>query len=293
MRSCGIVVLAVVGAVLIALVVAFLVAIAPSLVGAAPNPPIDRPATVTLSASRDVQWADDAVCDLTTVEAIASHHPATRQLVVLATASFGDTHGHAFVAVRDSGGAWHCQTDVVAARFGRTGTRPLLERRSGDGTTPAGVFPLGETTAWDGQVVNVFGNRPDPGVRAGIGYRAVRPQDCWGAIPNDADYNHLVNHYGCSQGDDEWLPRFGDVYAHAAVIGANMNPISGDAPGETPYAAAIFLHRHSYNSNGSTKPTSGCVSLPYDDLAATIRLLDPALNPHFAIGPVDWLRTTP
>ncbi len=49
--------------------------------------------------------------------------------------------------------------------------------------------------------------------------------------------------------DDEWLAGFGDVYSHAAVIGANLDPISGDAPGEIPYAAAIFLHRHSYNDD--------------------------------------------
>ena len=88
----------------------------------------------------------------------------------------------------------------------------------------------------------------------------MRDEDCWGATQNTARYQHLVNRPNCS-GPDEWLPRFGDVYAHAAVIGANLDPISGDAPGEIPYAAAIFLHRHSYAAGGATKPTSGCVSL--------------------------------
>ena len=182
--------------------------------------------------------------------------------------------------------------DTWIRRFGRNGARPLLERRSGDGTTPAGVFPLGEVTAWDGEVFSVFGNRPDPGVRDGIGYRDVRPQDCWGARPNHPDYQHLVANQGCPGPDDEWLPRFGDVYSHAAVIGANLDPISGDEPGETPYAAAIFLHRNSYTASGATKPTSGCVSLAYDELTEALRLLDPSLAPHFAIGPTDWLRST-
>ena len=155
------------------------------------------------------------------------------------------------------------------------------------------MFPLGETTAWDGQRVNVFGNRRDPGVRAGIGYRDVRPEDCWGAIPGDPDYNHLVHNPGCVGPSDEWLQRYGDVYSHAALIGANIDPISGDSPDEADraYAAAIFLHRHSYR-NGLTRPTSGCVSLPYDDLVTMVRLLDPTLDPHFAIGPTDWLRTS-
>ncbi len=266
--------------------------LSPGIVAALPGDAVRQPSRATETAVRDVQYPIAAVCDLDTVRELAARHPNTRQLVVLATPSFGGTSGSAFVAVRGNGGEWHCQTDTVSARFGRNGTRPLLDRRSGDGTTPAGVFPLGETTAWDGQRVNIFGNRPDPGVRTGIGYRSVRQQDCWGAIPGDAEYNKLVNRPGCSGPDNEWLPRFGDVYAHAAVIGANMDPISGDSPNEAgrAYAAAIFLHRHSYSSNGSTRPTSGCVSLAYDDLARTITLLDPTLDPHFAIGPTSWLR---
>ena len=76
------------------------------------------------------------------------------------------------------------------------------------------------------------------------------------------------------------------------MIGANLDPVSGDAPGETPFAAAIFLHRHSYTAGGQAKPTSGCVSLAAVDLVTFLRLLDPALGTHFAIGPTDWLRTT-
>jgi L,D-peptidoglycan transpeptidase YkuD (ErfK/YbiS/YcfS/YnhG family) len=275
-------------------VISLAATLTPGLAGALPGATVGGPSTVTETAVRDVQWDTRATCDLSTVVAVAERHPESRQLIVLATRSFTDTIGEAFVAAQDAGGEWHCQTDTVVARFGRNGTRPLLDRRSGDGTTPAGVFPLGETTAWDGQIVNVFGNRPDPGVKAGIGYRAVRRQDCWGAIPGDPDYNKLVNRTGCSGPDNEWLPRFGDVYSHAAVVGANMNPISGDSANEAnrAYAAAIFLHRHSYTSTGGTKPTSGCVSLPYDELANTIRLLDPKLTPHFAIGPTNWLRTS-
>ncbi len=252
---------------------------------------VDDPARPGTAARRDVQWSTVQTCDLTTAAAVGERNAGVRQIVLATTDSFADTSGSVAVAVRVAGDRWECQTGTFDARFGRTGTRPLLDRRSGDGTTPAGVFPLGEVTAWDGEVFNVFGNRPDPGVRSGIGYRDVRQQDCWGATPNTADYQHLVNRPGCPGPDDEWLPRFGDVYSHAAVIGANLDPISGDEPGEPPYAAAIFLHRHSYVSGSTTRPTSGCVSVPADGLRTVIRLLDPALSPHFAIGPTDWLRS--
>jgi L,D-peptidoglycan transpeptidase YkuD (ErfK/YbiS/YcfS/YnhG family) len=226
---------------------------------------------------------------MTTVAALSARHSGVRQFVVMQTSSFAATTGTVEVAVRTDDGVWHCQRGPQAARFGRAGTRPLIERRSGDDTTPAGVFPLGVVTAWDGQTFSIFGNQPDPGTLAP--YRPVRPEDCWGAVKNAARYNHLVNSPGCT-GPDEWLQRIGDVYAHAAVIGANLDPISGDAPGEIPYAAAIFLHRHSYSSSGAPLGTSGCVSLAIGDLVDTIRLLDPRLSPHFAIGPTTWLRSS-
>jgi L,D-peptidoglycan transpeptidase YkuD (ErfK/YbiS/YcfS/YnhG family) len=263
------------------------------LLGASPaaGGPVDEPATASARAVRDVQWSERAPCDLLTVRSLARRSPSVRQFVVASTPDWSSTTGTVFVAVRRLDGTWRCQTSPAVARFGRNGTRPLLDRRSGDGTTPAGVFPLGRVTAWDGETFSTFGNSPDPGVRPSVGYRDVRPEDCWGATPNTPSYQHLVDRPGCPGPDDEWLPRFGDVYAHAAVIGANLSPISGDAPGEPPYAAAIFLHRHAYTSSGATRPTSGCVSLGYGDLVAVLRALDPALSPHFAIGPTDWLRS--
>lgn len=244
-------------------------------------------ATVDEAAARDVAFSVEAECDLATVAGLASRHPGVRQFVVMATDDFGDVDGTVEVAVQTTGGDWRCRRGAQPAMFGRSGTRPLVDRRSGDGTTPAGVFPLGEVTAWDGQTFSMFGNRPDPGALAP--YRSVRPEDCWGATPNTSRYQHVISRYGCS-GPDEWLQNYGEAYSHAAVIGANLDPISGDEPGETPYAAAIFLHRTSYTSSGAGKPTSGCVSLGYDDLVGTIRSIDPALSPHFAIGPRTWLR---
>lgn len=250
---------------------------------------IDAAAVADRAAWRDVPYDPEATCDLATVEALAERHPAVRQFVVMATDGFAATDGTVELAVRDGGGDWHCQRSAQPAVFGRNGTRPLLDRRSGDGTTPAGVFPLGEVTAWDGETFSIFGNSPDPGALAS--YRDVRREDCWGATPNTSRYQQLIDRPGCS-GPDEWLTAFGGAYAHAVVIGANLDPVSGDEPGEDPYAAAIFMHRNSYDDDGRPKPTSGCVALDLDDLVASVRAIDPALRPHFAIGPVDWLRSS-
>ena len=254
----------------------------------ASTPELDGPASADATAVRDVQFSPTAQCDLATFDALSRAHPGVRQIVLVAAATPTSTTARLEVAVRSTTGAWRCQVGPRVATVGRSGVRPLAERRSGDGTTPAGVFPLGQVTAWDGQLFSMFGNRPDPGVQ--VPYRAVRQQDCWGATPGTARYQHLVNLPGCPGPDDEWLPRFGDVYSHAAVIGANLDPISGDAPGEPPLAAAIFLHRHSYASSRAVRPTSGCVSLASADLVEVLTLLDADLQPHFAIGTAADLR---
>lgn len=240
----------------------------------------------TTEADRRIDRAIGATCDLALVEALASRHPDVEQFVTVATDSWTDTTAQLELAAFDGTG-WVCQTSAMVAMVGRSGTRPLGDRRSGDGTTPAGVFPLGTQTAWDGQRFQFFGNSPDPGVRGT--YRAVRPADCWGATPGEPTYQQLYERENCPGPDDEWLPRFGDVYSHAAVIGANLGTVSGDSPGEPALAAAIFLHRHNYAGGTEPRATSGCVSLVAADLVTVLRSIDPELHTHFAIGEHDWL----
>ena len=267
-------------------------AVAPTIAGGIPEvaPPLNSAARVTTTAVRDIEFDIDATCDIATAEALAARHPGVRQFVLVKTTSFTASSGTVEVVGRSSNGTWRCQRAAQTARLGRNGTRVLADRRSGDGTTPAGVFPLGSVTAWDGQTFQFFGNSPDPGVRGT--YRDVRHEDCWGATPNTARYQHVVNLPQCPGPDDEWLAGVGGAYSNAAVIGANLDPISGDEPGEPPLAAAIFLHRHSYAADGSTRGLSGCVSLSQAELEYTLRTIDPALNPRFAIGPADYLLTT-
>ena len=254
-------------------------------VGAAP---LSAPAIATRTATRDIAFTPGAPCDIATALALSSRHPSTRQFVIVSAGSWTSTTASLQIVARSHSGEWRCQQAPVEARLGRSGMRPLADRRSGDGTTPAGSFSLGSVQAWDGQRFEFFGNRPDIGVRGS--YRLVRPEDCWGATPQTSSYQSLVNAAGCTS-PDEWLTRIGDVYGHAAVIGANLDPISGDVPGEPALAAAIFLHRNSYTAAGASKPTSGCVSLVEDDLELALRLIDPSLGVQFAIGELSWLRT--
>jgi L,D-peptidoglycan transpeptidase YkuD (ErfK/YbiS/YcfS/YnhG family) len=262
-------------------------ATSPTTIAAGPS--IGGAAVAGERAGRGIAAEVGATCDLDLVHDLATRHPGVRQFITVSSDAWSATTGRLEVVAFD-GSDWVCQLGARPAMLGSNGTRPLLDRRSGDGTTPAGVFPLGTQTAWDGQRFQFFGNSPDPGVRGS--YRAVQQQDCWGATPAAATYQQLYARANCPGPDDEWLPRFGDVYSYAAVIGANLTPVSGDAPGEPAYAAAIFLHRNSYGGGSTARPTSGCVSLDAADLVTALRLIDPALDPHFAIGLRSWISTT-
>jgi peptidoglycan hydrolase-like protein with peptidoglycan-binding domain len=174
-----------------------------------------------------------------------------------------------------TGGQWTCARSDMAGRVGRNGVRALANRRSGDGTTPGGIFPLGSMTAPDGQTFQFFGNGVNPGVQGT--WRQVRSGDCWGATPNTPDYNRLVTRAAANcQSPDEYLPNIQGAYSRAALIGANMGANrSGDAAGEAPLAAAIFLHRHSFDAAGNSRPTSGCVSLGNSNLIYVLQRVVP------------------
>ena len=217
---------------------------------------------------------------------VGVRNPAANQVIVILADATSLAKATLEVATRTRKG-WTC-APPMSARVGRQGVRPLLDRRSGDDTTPAGVFPLGTMTAWDGQVFSFFGNGADPGVSAGP-YRRVRAGDCFGATPNDVDYGHLVQRTKAKcHGDDEYLPSVTSAYIHAVLIGANMEPnVSGDAPDEIPYAAAIFLHRFRLDANGNPVGTSGCVSLGLTNLVSVLVAIQP--KTMFAIGEPKWL----
>jgi L,D-peptidoglycan transpeptidase YkuD (ErfK/YbiS/YcfS/YnhG family) len=218
----------------------------------------------------------------------AADNPGSTQFVIVRTDGWTETTAVVEIADR-SGTGWACGQPMVA-RVGRQGFHPLTQRRSGDDSTPAGTFPLGTMTAPDGQRFSFFGNATDPGVVAG-GYRQLRRGDCFGATPNTPGYGHLRHDTSCPGPDDEYLPSVGP-YTTVALIGANMEPeVSGDAPGEPPYAAAIFLHRFTYQiagaTSGPTKATSGCVSLAQADLTAVLVQL--RSGAQFVMGPTNWL----
>lgn len=208
---------------------------------------------------------------------------SARQVVVVrSSGSFALVDLLERAGTSESGG-WTCTLRDVPGRVGRNGVRPLAQRVSGDGTTPSGVFALGTMTAPNGDTFQFFGNGADPGVAGG--WHQVQSGDCWDATGGDATYNTLTSRPAANcTGEDEYLPSVTGAYSRAALIAANMGPDrSGDQPGEIARAAAIFLHRFSYDTAGNSRPTSGCVSLAGPDLDVVLRALVPG-EAWFAIG---------
>lgn len=243
--------------------------------------PIDDPGAASLSATRGTAVQIEPPPTDPACQPPAGVPASARQVVVVhPTGSFAvvDLLERAADVGSDAAGSddvWVCTLRSVPGRVGRNGVRLLAQRKSGDGTTPAGVFPLGTMSAPNGDTFQYFGNGTNPGVTRG--WHQVQPGDCWDATGGDVTYNTLTSRgpANCT-GDDEYLPYVTGAYSRAALIGANMGPDrSGDEPGEAPRAAAIFLHRFSYDATGDSQPTSGCVSLAGPDLDVVLRALVP------------------
>jgi L,D-peptidoglycan transpeptidase YkuD (ErfK/YbiS/YcfS/YnhG family) len=76
----------------------------------------------------------------------------------------------------------------------------------------------------------------------------------------ESEGEHLLSHGG------------GGAYRLAVVFGYNARPV---VPGR---GSAMFLHVI------GPEPTSGCVSIPYEDMVWALRWLDPARAPVLLIG---------
>ena len=116
------------------------------------------------------------------------------------------------------------------------------------------------------------GSAGDPGT--GLPYFQTGPADWWVSDVNSPLYN---THQRCSScpfdtGVSENLYAAGYVYSYAVVIDYNTSPVRRGA------GSAFFLHV----SDGSA--TTGCVSIPEDELVSIMRWLTPSAHPRILIG---------
>src|SRR5262249_32310951 len=138
--------------------------------------------------------------------------------------------------LRWESGAYRCA-------LGRGGVR--VDKREGDGATPAGRFPLR-------RVLYRPDRGPAPATRLPVA--ALTPNDGWCDDPKDPQYNRPVQLPYAGRHETLW--RDDALYDIVVVIGHN------DAPVVAGMGSAVFLHLASTDY----RPTQGCVALARQDL---------------------------
>lgn len=132
---------------------------------------------------------------------------------------------------------------VYKCALGKSGVTNL--KSEGDGTTPAGTFPIREILY-----------RPDrlAAPKTSLPLTSLKPNDGWCDDPEHIDYNKkvIIPH----DGHVEKLWRKEKVYDVIVIIGYNDDPV------KKFIGSAIFLHV----AKSGFKKTEGCVALKLDDL---------------------------
>ena len=136
----------------------------------------------------------------------------------------------------------------IKCALGRSGVS--VEKKEGDGATPAGVFPI--------QEVFYRGDRVGE-IECALPARPIREDDGWCDDPDDQAYNRLIRLPHPARHEDMW--REDNLYDIVMVLGYNNNP---PTPGK---GSGIFLH----SVSGDYMPTEGCIAVSMADLIALVR----------------------
>ena len=142
---------------------------------------------------------------------------------------------------------------AAACTLGAPGIR--VDKREGDGATPAGVFPL-RRVLWRADRL------ARPATR--LPCAAIGPQDGWCDWPADPLYNRQVRLPYPARHERLW--RDDSLYDIVVVLGHNDDPVRPGA------GSAVFMHL----ARADGGPTAGCVGLTRVDLLALLAEAGPA-----------------
>ena len=181
------------------------------------------------------------------------------QVVSVIASGYGTTYA-TVTAYQKTASGWHVALGPWSARIGRNGFAPPGHKREGDGRTPTGSYGFSF----------FFGVDPAP---SGLHYswRHAATYDVWDDDPSSSRYNEWVDTRTADAGADPEPMHQVPAYDAAAVIAYN----TARTPG---LGSAIFFHV----SHGSA--TAGCVSVPYGDVVALLRWLNPRYSPRIIMG---------
>ncbi len=165
-----------------------------------------------------------------------------------------------FYAYKKLFGGWK-EEFVTSGYLGRSGVLSDADsRRAGDGTTPGGVYSLGER----------FGINEKPKGLKGE-YCQVNDEDYWDGDSNSPTYNQHVKSPDMPESwrwqSSEHLIDYKGSYNYCTMINFNVNPAIGGAEAR---GSCIFLH---CTYPGETS-SSGCVSIPEEYMVEALHLMD-------------------
>ena len=218
----------------------------------------------------------------------AAHMPSpiadSSQLLVVSVADWNATSGELVLWQREGSG-WHAADGPVPVTVGRSGSawgiglhppQPGLQKREGDGRSPAGVFGLGVAFGYAGE--------------AGFAwpYSAMDEGDWCIDVPESPLYNRIVDAgdvggpavSGSTEPMRRDLHADGDQrYSRGLVIEHNPAAVPG---------AGSCIFAHVWGSPGQA--TAGCTAMPAAALERVLAALDPAASPLFVLLPVSEYR---
>ena len=209
---------------------------------------------------------------------LACHHQSSspgpglggaRQLVVVTSPGPESTQGSLRRYQAEADGRWQPVGEAVNARLGRSGLawgmglhdpEPGLQKKEGDGKSPAGIFRL----------TGAFGYAAPGSLALRLPYvQATAQLECVDDS-GSAFYNQLVDREAVVKdwNSSEQMLREDAQYKWGLYVEHNR-------PAQPQGGSCIFLHI--WRSPDS--PTSGCTSMAEADLLSLLQWLDPAQKP--------------
>ena len=179
-----------------------------------------------------------------------------RTLITVVTADWTATTGELRRWQRD-GRRWRAVGAPVAVVVGKSGLKAIVDKREGDGASPAGRFALGEATGYDAA---------PPGVQ--LSYRVATPSLRCVDDGESPAYNTLTEappSGAVAWSSDEKMRRDDELYRHTIFVRHNDARVRGKG-------SCIFLHVW----KDATSPTVGCTAMALDDLRALLTWVDPS-----------------
>jgi L,D-peptidoglycan transpeptidase YkuD (ErfK/YbiS/YcfS/YnhG family) len=144
------------------------------------------------------------------------------------------------------------QGGTLPCIVGRAGIR--VDKREGDGATPAGLFPL-RRVLWRADRL------PPPAT--GLALEPIRQSDGWCDDPADTAYNRPVTLPYPARHERLW--RDDGLYDVIVVLGHNDDPVVVGA------GSAVFLHVVAADG----RPTAGCIAFTLPDLLGLLSACRP------------------